>query len=150
MNLENMPLTKIVYMRNIGPYGAKNVQLMIDFKQWVKKKDLFAENLVILGIIHDNVKMTKPEECRYDVALIVDESNCKNIDKCVKKGILKGWNYAVFKIEHTSKAIQAAWSTCFDVLAETGYVFDETRPVLERYGTTLIKNHFCEICIPVL
>mgnify|MGYP000870745675 CR=1 FL=1 len=38
--IEEMPQSRIAYMRRTGPYGEGNYALMKKFKQWVKAKCL--------------------------------------------------------------------------------------------------------------
>ena len=45
---------------------------------------------------------------------------------------MDGGKYAVFKIRHTSEAVQKAWDGIFPELARQEIAIDECRPVLER------------------
>jgi DNA gyrase inhibitor GyrI len=62
--IEEMPASRIVYMRQVGSYGANNYALMAKFKEWARTKGLFTKSSVILGISYDNPQTTSPENCR--------------------------------------------------------------------------------------
>ena len=70
-------------------------------------------------------------------------------DDDVSHGTIKGGKYAVFTINHTAESVQKAWSEIFPELLNLGYQIDDTRPILERYAAKMVKNHNCEICVPL-
>ncbi|MNO32144.1 DNA gyrase inhibitor [compost metagenome] len=148
VNIEEIPSCKIVYMRQIGPYGIANSQLMDKFKCWVQSNSVTNSLSVILGIAHDNPAWVKPENCRYDACLVVPEDYCVHSDEVSVRNI-SGGSYAVFKIPHTAEAVQKAWDDIFMEVKRRGFSLDETRPILERYTVELINRHYCEICVPV-
>lgn len=45
--------------------------------------------------------------------------------------------------------MQQAWSELFLELSKKGYQLDDSRPITERYATVMVKNHQCEICVPI-
>jgi DNA gyrase inhibitor GyrI len=45
--IEEMPASRIVYMRQVGPYGANNYALMAKFKEWARTNGLFTKSSVI-------------------------------------------------------------------------------------------------------
>jgi len=145
---EEMPKSRIAYMRQIGPYGANNYALMEKIKDWAKTNGLFKKYAVILGISQDNPETTPPEECRYDVCVVLS-NDFEITDSAVKEAELSGGKYAVFTITHTAEAVQKAWSEVFAQLADQGYRPDVSRPILERYIPVMVENHLCEICLPV-
>lgn len=149
MQIETIPPYKIAYIRHTGPYGTDNVQTMEDLKHWARKNHLLNDTSIILGIANDNPAATKPEDCRYDTCLVVAEDNFIN-GETVRPGRVAGGRYAVFEIQHTTEAVQAAWVEIFPELARLGYRPDETRPILERYKAKMVQNHLCEICVPIL
>lgn len=67
----------------------------------------------------------------------------------VKKGKITGGKYCVFNISHTAETIEKAWNEIFSEVTKNGYTFDCTRPILERYAVKMVRNHYCEICIPI-
>lgn len=148
INVEKIPAYRIAYIRQVGPYGTGNVQTMEKLKNWAKTNNLFNDKSIILGIAQDNPEITKPEECRYDVCIVVSNDYQVN-EEYINLGNIIGGDYAVFKISHTTEAVQKAWTEIFPELIKQGYKFDETRPILERYIVEMVNNHYCEICVPI-
>ena len=146
--IEEMSKSRIAYMRRVGPYGADNYALMKKFKEWAKANGLFTASAVILGISQDDPAVTPPENCRYDVGIIVPEY-FETTDADVDVAGLPGGRYAVFTIEHTAEAIQEAWSEIFVQLSAQGQQPDISRPILERYIPAMVDKRLCEICVPV-
>ncbi len=146
--IEKMPSYRIAYIRQVGPYGPDNVQIMEKLKNWAKSNNLFNDKSIILGIAHDNPMTTKPENCRYDTCIVISNDWCVN-EGYVNQGNIIGGNYAVFIISHTAEAVQKAWINIFPELSKQGCQFDETRPILERYIVEMVNNNFCEICVPI-
>jgi DNA gyrase inhibitor GyrI len=148
IEIENIPDSRIAYIRQTGPYGQTNVKIMEELKSWARNNGLLNEEAIILGIAHDNPELTDPDNCRYDTCLVIDE-NYRINDGYVKEGRISGGKYAVFLISHTSDAVQKAWLEIFSELSRQDYQMDGTRPILERYKARLVKEHYCEICVPV-
>lgn len=151
VKVEILPEYRIAYMRQIGPYGAGNIQLMQKLKLWAITRDLLNVSSIILGIAHDDPEITSPEKCRYDACLVIPDDY--KPENCVNESKLSGGKYAIFPVEHTSEAIANAWEKIFSVwLPESGFQIDD-RPVFERYsGVNIdikIEPVCCEICIPV-
>lgn len=147
MRIESIPKQKIVYMRSVGPYGMTNEITMSNLKQWAQKNNLLDDYSVILGIPRDNPSLTPSNECRYDACLIVTE---EINDQDILNGTLSTGRYATFLVEHTAEAIMEAWSTIFIELNQAGYLVNDQLPIIERYAIALVKNHQCEICIPII
>lgn len=148
LTIEHIRQLRIAYLRQIGPYGSGNVQVMENLKAWARSNDLFHDDSVILGIARDNPDTTKPEYCRYDTCIVVAEDFSFEESE-IKQGSIDGGTYAVFQIDHTAEAVQRAWAAIFPELSGQGLQFDPSRPILERYRMEMIKNHSCEICVPV-
>lgn len=146
--IEEMPTGRVVYMRRIGPYGAGNYALMEKFKEWAKANGLFTKSAVILGISQDNPETTPPENCRYDVCIVVEDDYAIT-DANVNEAELPGGRYAIFTIAHTAEAVQKAWGEIFSQLSAQGQQPDLARPILERYIPAMIDKHLCEICVPI-
>ena len=53
MNIETIDTTPILYMRRTGAYGTENAALMAQFKDELKKQNLF-KGATILGIAQDD------------------------------------------------------------------------------------------------
>jgi DNA gyrase inhibitor len=149
INIEMIPAYKIAYIRQIGPYGPQNVEVMEQLKNWAKENNLINEESIILGIAQDNPEFTEPNACRYDTCLVVSEE-FKTDDNNINWGKIIGGRYCVFKINHTALAMQQAWMEIFSQLSKANYEFDAGRPILERYAFKMINKHLCEICVPIL
>lgn len=148
MHIENIPLTQIAYIRHTGPYGADNNKTMEQLKAWAKDAHLLNEDSIILGIAQDNPQQTAQDSCRYDVCLVVDNGFSAE-DSRISFGILTAGRYAVFTVKHTAEAIQKAWGDIFPELQRQGLIVDITRPILERYAVKMVRQHQCEICVPL-
>ncbi|MFK4568267.1 GyrI-like domain-containing protein [Enterococcus sp. UD-01] len=146
MNSINFPEQKIIYKRRTGSYGEANKQLMEEFKQWLKNRQLLDKEAVVLGIPQDDPRQTAPEQCRYDVALVVDSFDDYSE---IKQAILPAGKYAVFTIVHTAEAMKETFAKMNDVLIRAGYVIDSERPLIERYAVDLINQNKCQLCVPI-
>ena len=146
--IEEIPKTRIAYMRQVGPYGANNKELMERLKNWAEVNNLMRDDAIILGIVQNDPAITPPENCRYDVGIVIPE-DCEITDVHIKKTALPGGRYAVFAIKHAAADIQKAWSEIFTELASGGYRADASKPVFERYVPSMVNHHQCEICIPI-
>nr|WP_097039337.1 GyrI-like domain-containing protein [Terribacillus aidingensis] len=146
MQIEVLPNYRVAYIRRVGAYGAANYQTMEQLKKWAAEKDLLTGTSIILGISHDDPTATPPEQCRYDAAIVVADNPEK--DTSVDAGVTRGGKYACFLVEHTTAAIQQAWSTIAEELLQHGLEPDN-RPIAERYREELVSRHYCEICIPI-
>ncbi len=149
LKIENIPCTKVAYIRQVGPYGDNNRQTMGRLKVWAQSMRLLNEDSVLLGIAYDNPAFVESNKCRYDTCLILSENSVIN-DTCVQEGRIQGGNYAVFQIAHTAKAVENAWNTIFSAISSEDCQLDEGRPIMERYNFKLLKEHYCEICVPIL
>jgi DNA gyrase inhibitor GyrI len=146
--IEKVPPYKTAYMRKIGAYGSGNVELMEQLKSWAQNNNLLSEGAIILGIAQDNPNTTNAELCRYDVCLVIS-NNYRIVHDEIKQGHITGGKYIVFTVTHTAEAVQQAWASIFPELIKQDYILDDTRPIIERYQTHMIKNHVCEICVPI-
>lgn len=148
--IEEIPSSKIAYIRRVGAYGVDNVQIMEKLKSWAKSKCLLDENAVILGIPQDNPTEVASNECRYDACIIVPYEYKINSGGCINEGYTPHGKYAVFQVEHTSEALQKAWTNIFPALQKENISFDISKPIIERYKVKMVKNHFCEICVAII
>ncbi|MDF2872226.1 MAG: gyrase inhibitor [Anaerocolumna sp.] len=148
MNIENIPCTKVAYIKQVGPYGDNNRQSMDRLKAWGKGMNLLNEDSVLLGIAYDNPAFVESDKCRYDTCLIIAEDYVIN-DTCIQEGRIQGGKYAVFQIEHTAEAVEEAWNTIFSTINYENCQLDEGRPIMERYHSKLLIAHYCEICVPI-
>jgi DNA gyrase inhibitor len=146
MKIETLPKYRIAYVRQVGPYGPANKQVMEKLKRWAEENQLLTESSIIFGIPQDNPETTPPENCRYDACVVISEDYALDDSMC--EGELSEGSYAVFKIKHTAEDIQKAWAEIIPALQKSGHQM-EYRPILERYTVEMINNHFCEICVPI-
>jgi DNA gyrase inhibitor GyrI len=72
------------------------------------------------------------------------------VDYHVLRRTLSGGNYAVFKIEHTAKAVADFWASFPADMAKSEYKMDFSRPIMERYSIVMVKHGYCEMCVPIL
>lgn len=152
MRIEKIESIKVVYKRAVGPYGISNFITMENFKKWCSTKGLLDEASIIYGIIHDDPSVTSPEKCRYDACLAVTDYYFLSDDGDdieINEGIIVGGNYMVFEIDHTTEALENAWGTIFSDLSDVDAKFDISRPIIERYEAQMVKDHKCEICVPI-
>ena len=146
--IEMIPKIHVAYMRRVGPYGEGNYALMKKFKVWAKTNGLITKSAILFGISRDNPAATPPENCRYDVCIVVPEK-FTTTDAGVYKTEFPEGRYAVFTIDHTAESIRKAWGEIFTQLSVQGQPYDVSRPVLERYIPAMVDRHLCEICVPV-
>ncbi len=146
ITIEELPKSKIAYFRNLGEYGGKqNEQLMENFKNWAKLHGVF-DNSTILGIPQDNPEITPKEECRYDVCVVVNKDF--NVKKPAHEGEFPGGKYAVFLLDHTKEAISEFWSNIFSEIKSNNLSIRQ-EPIIERYTSQMIDHHLCEILVPI-
>lgn len=149
LTIEVMDSLRMAYLRRVGAYGSENKVQMEKLKAWAREKQLLNEEAVILGIAQDDPVSTRPDECRYDTGIIIDEEDDFEEEE-ILTGRLPGGKYAIFEIAHTAEAVQRAWAELFDQLYNEGYQLDGSRPIMERYRVKLVNQHLCEICVPIL
>lgn len=145
---ENMIPFSVVYMRRTGCYGSENQKLMEQFKTGAKREGLFLDDAIILGIALDDVRMVLPQNCRYDVCLMVADDYVPE-NRQVSKRMITGGRNAVLQFPHTAEAVQKAWSEGMALLISKGYILDYSRPIMERYAKGMVGKHQCELCIPI-
>jgi DNA gyrase inhibitor GyrI len=144
--IENIPNCRFAYMRRTGKYGPENKETMENLKEWAKSKHLFDKKAVIYGIAQDNSETTKPDNCRYDACIVIPQDFIidTNVDECE----FSSGKYAVFEVTHTSEDIQKAYIKIPSTLSKEGLKY-ANKPILERYTVEMVKNHLCEICVPI-
>ncbi|KAB8138057.1 DNA gyrase inhibitor [Gracilibacillus oryzae] len=145
MKIETIPTSRIAYIRKVGPYGSANKQTMENLKKWAAERNLLS-TATIFGMAQDNPETTPPEECRYDACIVLTDK--EPVDHQVSEGVLNGGTYLVCKVEHTTKAVQQAWADIIPFAAKNNYQIEQ-KPILERYTAEMIRNEFCELCVPV-
>ena len=128
MKIEEFKNVTMIYMRHVGEYGLKNKELMETFKQFLKDNHLLNDQSVILGIALDNPQIVPADQLRYDVGLIVDETE----NDILPSRLIDDGKYAIFEVPHTAQGVQDFWIQ-IPKLAENLSI-DEKKPILERYA----------------
>lgn len=144
MKTEKLKNMTISYMRSVGEYGLKNIELMEKFKAFLKSENLYNDDMILLGIALDNPETVALDKLRYDAGIVSNDADIKGLDK---RKIDDG-TYAIFEVEHTQEGIQGFWGS-MDVLSNEINI-DFRKPILERYTLDKINNHLCEFCIPLV
>lgn len=142
LKIEVFHQVTIAYMRQVGPYGAENKNLMEKMKAYLKEKGRL-ENSVILGIPLDDPFLVEPKRLRYDVGLVIKENEETGLPS---RAIADG-PYAIFEVPHTVFGVTTFWNQ-FETLTASLPV-DPTKPVIERYDAKKVANHRCEFCVPL-
>ncbi|MEW4305932.1 GyrI-like domain-containing protein [Rossellomorea marisflavi] len=146
MMIEEIRDSRIAYFRNIGPYGGEaNKELMEKVKSWARKNDLMNDS-VILGIPRDHPDLTPQEACRYDIAVVITAAT--PVTGGAMEGIFTGGKYAVFTLPHTEEAITEWWRNMPSDIEKSGLSI-RNQPIVERYTDELIRQHRCEMLVPV-
>ncbi|MFR1599056.1 MAG: GyrI-like domain-containing protein, partial [Coprobacillus cateniformis] len=102
MKIEEFKNVTMIYMRHVGEYGLKNKELMETFKQFLKDNHLLNDQSVILGIALDNPQIVPADQLRYDVGLIVDETE----NDILPSRLIDDGKYAIFEVPHTAQGVQ--------------------------------------------
>lgn len=146
MSIENLPKYRIAYVRQVGPYGAGNIQAMEKLKKWAASKDLLNDSTILLAIIQDNPETTHPENCRFDACIVIPLDY--QLDDSMNESETLNGRYVVCQVKHTAEDIQKAWAELFPFIQNAGYRIDN-KPMMERYIGDMMYNEYCEICVPV-
>lgn len=147
MKIEILPKYRIAYLRQVGPYGPANKEVMEKLKQWADEKNLLTESAVIYGIPQDHPVTTLAENCRYEACIVI--SNDLLLDDSVCESEQAGGEYIVCKVKHTAEDIKKAWAEIIPAILNSGYQIDN-KPIIERFSLEMINNHYCELCVPVI
>ncbi|MDR4249095.1 MULTISPECIES: AraC family transcriptional regulator [Bacillus] len=144
--LSNM---KMVYMRNIGPYGSKkNIEMMKHFKKWINKHQLNDElkKHGIYGVPQDDPARTLPGKCRYDLMIMTNRDFSNN--QMVQTGYFEGGKYAVFTVTHTTEKVNLFWCQLPDYI-QNNQLNMRQAPIIERYREEEGEDKVCEFLLPI-
>ncbi|WP_281889833.1 GyrI-like domain-containing protein [Paenibacillus sp. YYML68] len=147
IRIEVIPNYCIAYVRQVGPYGPANALAMERLKSWALDNELLTDTAILFGIPQDDPRTTPPEMCRYDACIVLPEETQLDVHD-VREGELSGGAYAVFRIKHTAEDIERAWAEIIPQLYRLGYQI-EHKPIVERYTGELLREDYCELCVPV-
>ncbi len=148
MQIQTVPPYTIAYIRKFGHYGVDNLQTMQKLKDWAQAQGLFREPSTLLAIVQDNPETTPPENCRYDAGIVIPDGYIVSGD-AVQKAKIPGGKYAIFKVAHTMEGVLTGYEESFTHLLAKGYHLDDTRPVMEQYTSQMVKDDFCQLCVPI-
>lgn len=143
MKTEKIEKVEVAYMRNTGPYGEKNYELMERLKQHLNEYSKLDEETIIYGIALDNPSTTDENSLRYDVAYVTRDDNTYGLPTRYLDSAI----YVIIEVDHTSEAINEFWKNIASTTKDMNV--DWSIPILERYTLALIQNHRCEFCIPL-
>ncbi|WP_342689600.1 DNA gyrase inhibitor [Bacillus pumilus] len=144
--LSNM---KMVYMRNIGPYGSKkNIEMMKHFKKWINQHQLIDElkKHGIYGVPQDDPARTLPGKCRYDLMIMTNRDFSNN--QMVQTGYFEGGKYAVFTVTHTTEKVNLFWCQLPDYI-QNNQLNMRQAPIIERYREEEGEDKVCEFLLPI-
>lgn len=144
--IEIVSKMKMVYMRNIGPYGNKeNVEMMKRFKKWINQHQLNDElkEFGIYGVPQDDPGKIPPEKCRYDLMLMTNRDFSK--DQMVQTGHFEGGKYAVFTVTHTIEKVNLFWSQLPQMI-QNNQLNMRQASIMERYRE---EEGVCEFLLPI-
>ncbi|MGG0860387.1 DNA gyrase inhibitor [Bacillus sp. NMCC46] len=144
--LSNM---KMVYMRNIGPYGSKkNIEMMKHFKKWINQHQLNDElkKHGIYGVPQDDPARTLPGKCRYDLMIMTNRDFSNN--QMVQTGYFEGGKYAVFTVTHTTEKVNLFWCQLPDYI-QNNQLNMRQAPIIERYREEEGEDKVCEFLLPI-
>ncbi|MBR0590620.1 GyrI-like domain-containing protein [Bacillus sp. FSL W8-0920] len=144
--IEMLTNMKMVFMRNIGPYGSKeNVEMMKRFKKWINQHQLNDElkEFGIYGVPQDDPGKIPPEKCRYDLMLMTNRDFSK--DRMVQTGHFEGGKYAVFTVTHTTEKVNLFWSQLPQMI-QNNQLNMRQASIMERYRE---EEGVCEFLLPI-
>ncbi|KMY20047.1 DNA gyrase inhibitor [Bacillus pumilus] len=144
--IEMLTNMKMVFMRNIGPYGSKeNVEMMKRFKKWINQHQLNDElkEFGIYGVPQDDPEKISSEKCRYDLMLMTNRDFSK--DQMVQTGHFEGGKYAVFTVTHTTEKVNLFWSQLPQMI-QNNQLNMRQASIMERYRE---EEGMCEFLLPI-
>ncbi len=127
----------IAYIRSTGPYEQVDTDLWVRLNQWADQNDLPRQRMLI-GIGHDAVSVTKPEQLRFDACITVPIDS-KGSDK-IRIGKLPALMCAVTTHVGGYSTLPAAYPEIFGrAISQPGYKIIGL-PAIEIYRDTSVDN----------
>jgi AraC family transcriptional regulator len=152
VNVQTLPSYRVAYLRHIGPYAPEGISdVWHRLARWAGARDLWPEDRVCLGIVHDNPRVTEPDRCRYDAAVVVPPGF--RADGEVNLLEVPGGKYAVSHFVGKPWEIGAVYDRIFaEWLPGSGYQPDD-RLIFELYRGQAYDaasgTFTCDVCAPV-
>ena len=107
-----IPEKQAIYIRITGKYGNVNFQrTWNELWDFVKTNKLITKGIERIGISHDDPKITKSENCRYDACLTIHNDVKPKGKVGVKK--IEGGKFAVFKYQGSYSNLGEVYDTIF-------------------------------------
>ena len=112
IQVRELPLYHVAYMRYVGPYGPHGIpELWVKFQKWMEARGLASDTAIKLGIGYDDPHITAAEKCRYDACVVVPEDFPS--DKWANVVDLPGGKVAVSQFMGGAHEISEAWNQVF-------------------------------------
>ncbi len=157
LQIKTFPPVRLAYMRHTGPYGSPNIPMEWKrFGDWCEEQGLMSPRRKMYGISLDSPMVTPPHECRYDIAIEVDDSF--KVTDAATSGValqqFKGGSYACVPFNGTAAQIGLAWVTMFGHTLPQSGLERTDGPSIKVYleDFKLDPNTFafsCLLCVPV-
>ncbi len=126
-----VPDKQVIYIRIVGKYGNVNFQkAWNELWSFVNNNKLFTKGMERFGISHDDPKITKSENCRYDACLTISKTVKPQGQVGVKR--LKGGKFAVFKYEGSYANLGAVYDKIFSDWLITSNCELRDIPIMEK------------------
>ncbi len=138
----------ISFIQRIGPYGNDNRTLMTAFLTRLSDLGVLNETTEILGLVPHPSDGNRLHPCSYTCATPQNSAVLKQASS-LEHGFLTAASYLVLELEHTAKAIEEAYAHLETTLSLNALHSDITHPLLERYTLQSIRDHQCELWIPI-
>lgn len=160
VTLREQPELRLAYIRHIGPYfalqGMSGAALGLDqafdrLLGWAMSRGLWENGTWVYGLCPDNIRVTPPRYCQYDVCMPVDETVRE--DDVVSIQHIKGMTYAAIETWGDSATLMQAWQWVIEDWAPSqGLVASDQTPFEifhAEKGTLLYPENGITICLPV-
>ena len=141
-----------MHLASVTSIGIQNVEKAFEkVINWGKSKNLFpSENLKMISVYHDSLKVTTPEKVRINACMLLD-APIKNEGEVFPETLPAG-KYIVGNFFIRLEEFEDAWNGLFMWMNEKGYQFRRVFPY-EIYHTNY-KDHpegkmNVEFCIPI-
>jgi len=153
VTVQALPERRVAYLRYIGPYGTSGVPATWEkLNRWCLAQGFGNPRHNMIGIAHNNPKITAADKCRYDACVEIDH----DIHPSGEIGVqtIPGGRYACARFQGSTADIGPAWQWIFaEWLPASGYECDD-RPCFELYPSDVNWSpepgiYVCDICIPV-
>ena len=125
----------IVYKRRVSLYGAENYILRGNFKRFLKENGFFNDDSILVGIARDNSSEIEPEDCWYNVGLIVngEEVACEYPRRLFDNG-----DYLIIEVKNIVEAVSQLWQKLPNHVVD--YELDPERTIIDTVSKLKILS----------